>query len=279
MEGNWGCYLGTQPMGGGGGGGETEDGTILYIAKPLGLCILTPISGGTLSQDTVPTAVLFLSQDASPALLLGPCRYRARMTRMNQDHPPSHLPRCHMSGNCSWNIQTRQKQKLKQRLFKYFLSWPSWFLGAWLPVLKAILNVLCYRPFASGLTIRQAGHIFQEPWLFEEFLHPWLLSNNQPNIAWLLTHLSRQCSASLLSHQQTLQCSAEFFTDWRRGFRWYVKNGFAARCNGSQWSSLKNLGWICPIYAWFTQPGPHDSKPANSIQRAAQSLSTRCTAN
>ena len=27
IEGNWGCYLGTQPIGGGGGGGETEDGT------------------------------------------------------------------------------------------------------------------------------------------------------------------------------------------------------------------------------------------------------------
>ena len=35
IEGNWGCYLGTQPMGGGeggGGGGGTEDGTIyIYI--------------------------------------------------------------------------------------------------------------------------------------------------------------------------------------------------------------------------------------------------------
>jgi len=30
MEGNWGCYLGTQPMGGEARGGETEDGTI-YI--------------------------------------------------------------------------------------------------------------------------------------------------------------------------------------------------------------------------------------------------------
>ena len=29
IEGNWGCYLGTQPMG---GGGETEDGTI-YTAR------------------------------------------------------------------------------------------------------------------------------------------------------------------------------------------------------------------------------------------------------
>ena len=28
IEGNWGCYLGTQPMG---GGGETEDGTIYMI--------------------------------------------------------------------------------------------------------------------------------------------------------------------------------------------------------------------------------------------------------
>ena len=31
MEGNWGCYLGTQPMGGGGVGGETEDGTIYTV--------------------------------------------------------------------------------------------------------------------------------------------------------------------------------------------------------------------------------------------------------
>ena len=53
------------------------------------------------NQRLVPTAVPFWSQDASSALLLGPCRYRARMNRMIQDRPPSHLPRCHMSGNCS----------------------------------------------------------------------------------------------------------------------------------------------------------------------------------
>ena len=33
IEGNWGCYLGTQPHMGGRGGGETEDGTIyIYIS-------------------------------------------------------------------------------------------------------------------------------------------------------------------------------------------------------------------------------------------------------
>ena len=259
---------GPNPWGGEGGwrdGGR--DHIYIYIAKPLGLCILTPISGGTLSQDTVPTAVL------------GPCRYRARMTRMNQDHPPSHLPRCHMSGNCSWNIQTRQKQKLKQRLFKYFLSWPSWFLGAWLPVLKAILHVLCYiGPLLQDWQFVKQG-IFSKSHGFSKSssIHGFCQTISQHC---LTTNPSKPTMFSQpFSHQQTLQCSAEFFTHWRGGFRWYVKNGFAARCNGSQWSSLKNLGWICPIYAWFTQPGPHDSKPANSIQRAAQSLSTRCTAN
>ena len=72
-----------------------------YILRNLWGYVSLPQFPGTLSQDTVPTSVPFWSQDASPALLLGPCRYRARMTRMIQDHPPSHLPRYHMSGNCS----------------------------------------------------------------------------------------------------------------------------------------------------------------------------------
>ena len=74
----------------------------IYIAKPMGTMYPTPIPfWESLSLNAVPTAVPFWSQDASPALLLVPCRYRARMNRMIQDRPPSHLPRCHMSGNCS----------------------------------------------------------------------------------------------------------------------------------------------------------------------------------
>ena len=153
----------------------------IYIAKPLGLCNPYPNFRGTLSQVAVPTAVPFWSQDASPALL-GPCRYRDRMNRVIQCRPPSHLPRCHMSGKCSWNIHTRQKQTNNIRFFKYFLLWPSWLLGARLPVLKAILNVLFGQLFfpLKQMTIHQTGHIFQELWLFwlfEVFLHPLPLSS------------------------------------------------------------------------------------------------------